>query len=109
MASFSDFRKLDIRCGTVRRAEAFEGLRNPAYKLWIDFGSEIGMLKSSAQITHLYSIEDLLEVQVLALVNIPPKQISNFMSECLVLGLPTEKGVVLIKPDKAVENGLALE
>ncbi len=105
MASFEDFMKLDIRVGTIIEAKVFENAKKPAYQLKVDFGSEIGIKKSSAQITEVYKIEDLVGKQVLAVVNFPPRQIANFMSEVLVLGTYSKSGVVLIKPDKQVENG----
>lgn len=106
--SWEDFQKIDIRVGTVLRAESLENARKPAIKMSIDFGS-IGILKTSAQITSLYTIEDLPGKQVLAVVNFPPKQISNFMSECLVLGLlGKDNEVTLIVPDHAAKNGLRL-
>ena len=105
MASFDDFMKLDIRVGTIIDAKVFERAKKPAYQLKIDFGDEIGIKKSSAQITEVYKIEDLINKQVLAVVNFPPRQIADFMSEVLVLGTYSKQGVVLIKPDKEVENG----
>ena len=105
MTSFEDFMKLDIRVGTIIEAKVFENARKPAYQLKLDFGSEIGIKKSSAQITEVYKIEDLIGKQVLAVVNFPSRQIANFMSEVLVLGTYSKSGVVLIKPDKQVENG----
>lgn len=105
LASIDDFTKLDIRVGTIIKAEEFKEARNPAYKLEIDFGSEIGIKKSSAQITQLYKIEDLIGRQILAVVNFPKRQIANFFSEVLVLGTYSKQGVVLIKPDEEVENG----
>lgn len=105
MATFEDFIKLDIRVGTVIEAKIFEKAKKPSYQLKIDFGEEIGVKKSSAQITEVYSIDDLLGKQILAVVNFPPRQIANFMSEVLVLGTYSKQGVVLIKPDKIVENG----
>ncbi len=107
--SWSDFDKLDIRVGTVERAETFPEARHPAIKLWIDFGSEIGVMKTSAQITGHYRPDDLIGAQVLAVVNFPPKQIGSFMSECLVLGVIDENGgVVLLDVKSAVTNGLAV-
>lgn len=105
MATFEDFSKLDIRVGTIIQANNFEKAKNPAYQLQIDFGDSIGIKKSSAQITDLYKIEDLVGMQVLAIVNFPPRQIADFMSEVLVLGTYSDGGVVLIKPDKEVQNG----
>ena len=105
MAVFSDFEKLDIRVGTVISAKVFEKARKAAYILELDFGEEIGIKKSSAQITEHYKPEDLVNKQVLAIVNFPPKQIADFYSEVLVLGTYSERGVVLIRPDKEVRNG----
>ncbi len=105
MATFEDFSKLDIRLGTIIQAKNFEKAKNPAYQLQIDFGESIGIKKSSAQITDLYKAGDLVGMQVLAVVNFPPRQIADFMSEVLVLGTYSDGGVVLIKPDKEVQNG----
>ena len=105
MATFDDFMKLDIRVGTILSAKNFEKARKPAYQLEVDFGEELGIKKSSAQITDHYKPEDLIGKQVLAVVNFPPRQIANFMSEILVLGTYSKDGVVLITPDKPVENG----
>lgn len=105
MAAFDDFLKLDIRVGTVTEAKVFEKAKRPAYQLALDFGGEIGIKKSSAQITQRYTPEELVGKQVLAVVNFPPRQIANFMSEVLVLGTYSEGGVVLITPDKPVSNG----
>lgn len=105
MATFEDFIKLDIRVGTIIEAKVFEKAKKPAYQLKIDFGEEIGIKKSSAQITDIYEIKDLIGKQILAVVNFPQRQIANFMSEVLVLGTYSKQGVVLIKPDKVVENG----
>ena len=105
MATFDDFMKLDIRVGTIIEAKIFEKAKRPAYQLRVDLGEEIGIKKSSAQITEQYLPEDLVGKQVLAVVNFPPRQIANFMSEVLVLGTYSEGGVVLIKPDKEVKNG----
>ncbi len=105
MAVFDDFLKLDIRVGEIIRAETFEKARKPAYKLWIDFGEEIGIKKSSAQITACYQIEELVGKQILGVVNFPPRQIADFMSEVLVLGVYAKQGVVLIQPEQRVEKG----
>lgn len=105
MAKFEDFMNLDIRVGTIVQAEEFEKARRPAYKLLIDFGEEIGIKKSSAQITELYRCEDLIGKQILAVVNFPPKQIADIISEVLVLGVYNERGVILIVPDEKVNNG----
>lgn len=104
--TFTDFEKIDIRVGTIIAVADFPQARKPAYQLTIDFG-EIGIKKSSAQITALYQKEDLLQKQVVAVVNFPPKQIANFFSECLVLGVVSSenKEIVLLQPDKKVENG----
>jgi tRNA-binding protein len=107
--SYDDFAKLDIRVGTVSRVEAYPQARKPAFKLWVDFGPEVGEKKSSAQITEHYTIESLVGRQVAAVVNFPPKQIGAFMSECLVLGFPDVAGrVVLIGPDQRVPDGGSL-
>ena len=105
MATFDDFLKLDIRVGTILEAKVFEKAKKPAYQLLVDFGEEIGVKKSSAQITEQYQPSDLIGKQVLAVVNFPPRQIADFLSEVLVLGTYSEGGVVLITPDKDVKNG----
>lgn len=109
MIDYSDFEKVDIRVGKIIRAEAFPEARKPAYKLAIDFGSEIGVKKSSAQITHHYTLEDLEGRLVLGVVNFPPKQIGPFVSERLTLGFADEQGnVVLARPDKDAPLGSRL-
>ena len=105
MATFEDFMKLDIRVGTIIGAKKFEKAKRPAYQLEIDFGMEVGIKKSSAQITEVYSQEELIGKQILAVVNFPKKQIANFISEVLVLGTYSKDGVVLITPERKVENG----
>lgn len=105
MATFDDFMRLDIRVGTVTEAKVFAKARKPAYQLLVDFGGDIGLRKSSAQITDHYTTEELVGKQVLAVVNFPPRQIADFMSEVLVLGTYSQGGVVLITPDKPVQNG----
>ncbi|MCW1295735.1 MAG: tRNA-binding protein [Candidatus Parvarchaeota archaeon] len=101
---FQDFKKVDIRTGKIISAEDFPNAKKPAYKLKIDFG-EIGIKKSSAQITKLYRKEDLVGKNIIAVVNFRPKQIADFISEVLVLGVETENGVVLLSPDKEVPIG----
>ena len=105
MATFEDFLKLDIRVGTIIEANVFENAKRPAYKLKIDFGDELGIKKSSAQITDKYEISELIGKKILAVVNFPPRQIANYMSEVLVLGTYSDGGVVLITPDKETKNG----
>jgi tRNA-binding protein len=102
---WQDFEKIDIRVGTVIAVNHFEKAKKPAYQLQIDFG-EIGIRKSSAQITTHYSTEDLINKQVIAIINFPPKQIANFFSECLVLGVyDINQAVILLQPDCNVPNG----
>ena len=106
LISWSDFEKIDLRVGTIIEVLDFPEAKKPAYQLHIDFGAEIGVLKSSAQITKRYSKESLVNRQIVAVVNFPKKQIGKFMSECLVLGAVEGVGdVVLLNPDFSVENG----
>ena len=106
---FTDFLKIDIRVGTVVDVQEFPEARQPAYKLWVDFGGVIGVKKSSAQITDHYKIEDLMGRKVTAVVNFPPRQIGPFMSEILVLGFPDNEGkIVLFAPDTEVPDGSRL-
>ncbi|PWH82774.1 tRNA-binding protein [Algibacter marinivivus] len=102
--SFEDFTKVDLRVGTIIEVNDFPEARNPAYQLTIDFG-DLGIKKSSAQITTLYKKEDLLNRQIIAVVNFPKKQIAKFMSECLVLGAVNGKDVILLNPESKVKNG----
>lgn len=107
--SWQDFEKVELRAGTIVRADDFPEARKPAYRLTIDFGAEIGTRKSSAQITDLYTLDELVGKQVIAVVNFPPKQIGPFRSECLVTGLVQQNGsVVLAVPDKPAANGSRL-
>ena len=104
--TYADFQKVDIRVGTIVKAEPFAQARKPAYKLSIDFGAPIGVKKSSAQVTVNHKLEELVGRQVLAVVNFPPRQIGPFMSEVLTLGLPDGQGeVMLIGPERKVPDG----
>ena len=104
--NWSEFERVEMRVGTIISAQVFEEARLPAYKLSIDFGPEIGVRKSSAQITHHYQPDGLIGKQVIAVVNFPPKQIGPIMSECLVLGaVNADKSVVLLQPERKTENG----
>lgn len=107
LIEFSDFEKVDIRTGMIVDAIEFENAKKPAFKLYIDFG-DLGILKTSAQITDHYTIEDLIGNQIIAVVNFPPKQIADFMSECLVLGVLGKKGVVLLSTEQKTPNGLKI-
>lgn len=105
---WNDFERVELRVGTIVRVEEFPEARVPAYKLWVDFGEEIGERKSSAQITKLYDMDTLVGKQVVGVVNFPVKQIGPMKSECLVTGFYREDGVVLCVPDKDVPNGVKL-
>lgn len=105
MITWDDFEKIDMRVGTITEVTDFPKAKKPAYQISVDFG-ELGIKRSSAQITAMYSKEELLGKQVIAVVNFPPKQIANYFSECLIMGVYTDKkDVVLLAPDKKVENG----
>jgi tRNA-binding protein len=105
--TFDDFTKVDLRIGTIIEVNDFLKAKNPAYQLTIDFG-DLGIKKSSAQITTLYKKDDLLNKQIVAVVNFPKKQIANFMSECLVLGAVDGKDVILLNPEERVKNGTSV-
>ena len=105
MATYEEFTKIEIRAGTIVRAEAFDRARRPAVKMWIDFGP-LGVLTSSAQITRRYEPEQLVGTQILGVTNFPPRKIAGFSSQVLVLGaIPAEEDVVLVRPDEAVDPG----
>jgi tRNA-binding protein len=104
MITWNDFEKLELRVGTIISADEFPKAKKPAYKLKIDFGDQ-GVLSSSAQITQLYEKSTLTGKQVIAVVNFPPRQIADFLSECLVLGIYSTDGVVLLQPERPVSNG----
>ncbi|MBP6182237.1 tRNA-binding protein [Flavobacterium sp.] len=107
--TWSEFERVEMRVGTILEANDFPEARKPAYQITVDFGSEIGIRKTSAQITLRYQKEDLISRQIVAVVNFPKKQIGKFMSECLVLGAVGESGdVILLAPDFKIENGLRI-
>jgi tRNA-binding protein len=109
LIAWNDFERVEMRVGTIVEVNDFPEARKPAYQLTIDFGVELGIKKSSAQITKRYAKEDLLEKQIIAVVNFPKKQIGKFMSECLVLGsVGVENDIVLLTSDQHVENGLRI-
>lgn len=106
--NWSDFAKVEMRVGTIIKVDNFPEARNPAYQIQVDFGEEIGIKKSSAQITGRYNRKELIGKQVVAVINFPKKQIANFMSECLILGAVDGKNVVLLQPETSVANGLKI-
>ncbi|QGY41577.1 tRNA-binding protein [Pseudodesulfovibrio cashew] len=106
--SWNDFEKVELRVGTITDVQPFPEARNPAYRVWVDFGPEIGVRKSSAQIADLYAMEELVGRQIVGVVNFPPKQIGPMKSECLITGFYREDGVVLAVPDKPLPDGLKL-
>ena len=109
MLTWEEFQKTEMRVGTIIEVNDFPNARKPAFQLTIDFGEQLGILKSSAQITKRYTKEVLIDRQIIAVVNFPKKQIANFMSECLVLGAVGQEGdVVLLSPDFKVDNGLRI-
>ena len=109
MITWDDFEKIDMRSGTIIEVNDFPKARKPAYKLTIDFGEEIGLKNSSAQVTAHYKKEDLLHCKIIAVINFPPKQIADFISECLVLGVYDEnKDVILLQPERTVKNGMRI-
>lgn len=109
LINWDDFAKIDLRVGTIIEVKNFDEARKPAWQLWIDFGEELGIKKSSAQIKDLYNVDDLVGKQIIAVVNFPPKQIGSFMSECLVTGIVgDEQGVVLLQTERSVVNGLGV-
>jgi len=104
--SWNDFEKIEIRCGTIIDVKDFPKAKKPSYQFQVDFGSALGIKRSSAQVTQLYKKEDLLNKQVIAVVNFPPKQIADFFSECLILGVYDENNhVILLQPERTVKNG----
>jgi tRNA-binding protein len=106
MINWQDFEKVEMRTGTIIEAKDFPKAKNPSYQLKVDFGKEIGIKNSSAQITKLYKKEELVGKQIIAVINFPPKQIADFISECLILGVVLEnKEVILLTTDKKTENG----
>ena len=106
--SWDHFEAVELRVGTVVDVKAFPEARQPAYQVWVDFGEEVGVKKSSAQVTKLYTKEDLMGRQILGVVNFPNKQIGPFRSEFLLTGFVTDEGVVLAQPERAVPNGAKL-
>lgn len=107
LITWNDFSKIDIRVGTILSAEEFKEAKKPAYKIIIDFG-DIGIKKTSAQITKLYKLDELIGKQIIAVINFPKKQIANIQSECLILGVLNQEEVTLLTTDKPVKNGLKI-
>lgn len=106
--TWPDFSKIDMRVGTIIEIKDFPEARKPAYQVQVDFGKEIGIRKTSAQITRRYSKDELLGKQIIAVINFPKKQIANFMSECLILGAVDGSDVILLRPEAEVDNGLKI-
>jgi len=106
--TWPDFSKIDMRVGTIVDIKDFPEARKPAYQIHVDFGKNIGVRKTSAQITQRYSKDELLGKQIIAVVNFPKKQIANFMSECLILGAVDGSDVILLRPEAKVDNGLKI-
>ena len=107
--NWNDFERVDLRAGTIVRVEDFPEARKPAYRIWVDFGAELGVKKTSAQVTSLYSKEELIGKQIIGVVNFPPKQIGKFISEFLLTGFPDEHGnVVIAQTERNVKNGSRL-
>lgn len=105
MIGIEDFEKVDMRIGTIIAAEINQKARKPAYKVTVDFGEELGIKTSSAQLTKLYKEEDLVGMQVVAVINFPPRQVADVKSEALILGTDSKQGIVLLKPARHVKNG----
>ena len=103
--TIDDFFKININCGTITKIEDFPEARNPSYKIWVDFGKELGVKQTSAQLTKIYSKEDLLGRQILAVTNFSSKRIAGFKSEVLILGLDSPEGVVILQPERKINNG----
>ncbi len=106
--SWADFEKVDLRVGTITKAEIFPKAKNPAYKVWVDLGDELGVKKSSAQLTKNYSPKNLIGLQVICVTNFKPKQVANFMSEVLITGFHCPNGVILTTTESSVQNGTRL-
>ena len=106
--TWPDFSKIDMRVGTIIEIKDFPEARKPAYQVQVDFGQELGIRKTSAQITQRYSKDELLGMQIIAVINFPKKQIANFMSECLILGAVDGSDVILLRPEAEVDNGLKI-